>query len=73
MLEESSPLWSRVDHPNLVPFYGVAFGLAYMPAIVYPFYSNGNVLSYMAQRYPGEVDLENTDRFATMLALVSCC
>ncbi|KAF4568326.1 hypothetical protein EYR36_010336 [Pleurotus pulmonarius] len=53
MLEQSSSIWSRVDHPNLVPFYGVAFGLAYMPAIVYPFYSNGNILAYLAQRYPG--------------------
>ncbi|KAL4256504.1 Kinase-like protein [Pleurotus pulmonarius] len=70
MLEQSSSIWSRVDHPNLVPFYGVAFGLAYMPAIVYPFYSNGNILAYLAQRYPGEVDPENSERSATILVLM---
>ncbi|KDQ26671.1 hypothetical protein PLEOSDRAFT_1043181, partial [Pleurotus ostreatus PC15] len=63
VLRLPAPLtWRRVDHPNLVPFYGVAFSLAYMPALVYPFYANGNILSYLSQRYPGEVDLENSDR-----------
>lgn len=71
MLEESSGTWRRVDHPNLVPFYGVAFSLAYMPALVYPFYANGNILSYLSQRYPGEVDLENSDRCTVILKLMT--
>ncbi|KAF4593004.1 Protein kinase-like domain superfamily protein [Pleurotus pulmonarius] len=71
MLEESSSTWRRVDHPNLVPFYGVAFSLAYMPALVYPFYANGNILSYLSEKYPGEVDLENSDRCTVILKLMT--
>ncbi|KAJ8695218.1 hypothetical protein PTI98_007831 [Pleurotus ostreatus] len=71
MLEESSRTWCRVDHPNLVPFYGVAFNLAYMPALVYPFYANGNILSYLGQRYPSENDLEGTERSQTVLVLLT--
>ncbi|KAF4593895.1 Receptor-interacting serine/threonine-protein kinase 2 [Pleurotus pulmonarius] len=71
MLEESSTTWSRVDHPNLIPFYGVAFNLAYMPALVYPFYNNGNINSYVKQRYPSESELESSDRSQTILVLMT--
>ncbi|KAJ8690509.1 hypothetical protein PTI98_011934 [Pleurotus ostreatus] len=71
MLEESSRTWSRVDHPNLVPFYGVAYSLFYMPALVYPFYAKGNILSYLENKWPGDIDRDTSDRSTTILKLMT--
>ncbi|KAF4586260.1 Protein kinase-like domain superfamily protein [Pleurotus pulmonarius] len=71
MLEESSRTWSRVDHPNLVPFYGVAYSLFYMPALVYPFYAHGNIMSYLENKWPGDVDKDTSDRTTTILRLMT--
>lgn len=44
-------VWMTLDHPNIVPFLGVAFNCGDLPALVTPFYVNGNIDLY---RMPDE-------------------
>jgi hypothetical protein len=42
-------LWSRLDHVNVTPFYGICFDLSLpsAPCLVYPYFKNGNVAKYL--------------------------
>ena len=42
-------LWSQLDHPNIMPFYGVCYGLGpeSAPSLVSPFFSNGDLAGYL--------------------------
>jgi len=42
-------LWSRLEHPNITPFYGICFDLGppSAPCLIYPYFKNGNVAKYL--------------------------
>ena len=49
-LEEPALVWQRLMHPNVSEFYGLSFKFGYMPALVLPFYGNGNVVDHVRQK-----------------------
>ena len=49
-LEEAALVWRRLEHPNVSEFHGLSFNFGYMPALVLPFYGNGNVVEYVRQK-----------------------
>jgi serine/threonine protein kinase len=49
-LEREALIWRRLKHPNVSEFYGLAFSFGYMPALVLPFYGNGNVVEYVMEK-----------------------
>jgi serine/threonine protein kinase len=49
-LEEPALVWQRLKHPNVSEFYGLSFNFGYMPALVLPFYGNGNVVDHVRQK-----------------------
>ena len=49
-LEREAQIWQHLKHPNVSEFYGLAFNFGYMPALILPFYSNGNVVEYVSQK-----------------------
>jgi len=40
-------VWRDFKHENVCPFYGFSFQHAYMPALVLPFYRNGNIMQFL--------------------------
>jgi len=46
-LLQKGEVWHKFDHPNVARFYGFTFDHAYMPALVIPYYPNGNVVEYV--------------------------
>jgi serine/threonine protein kinase len=44
-------IWSRFDHPNIAPFYGICFNLGppSVPCLVCPYFKNGNIAEYLKQ------------------------
>lgn len=44
-------IWSRFDHPNIAPFYGICFNLGppSAPCLVCPYFKNGNIAEYLKQ------------------------
>ncbi|KIM75589.1 hypothetical protein PILCRDRAFT_78699 [Piloderma croceum F 1598] len=49
-LEYEARIWHHLKHPNVSEFYGIAFNLGYMPALILPFYSNGTVIEYVREK-----------------------
>lgn len=46
-LNKELATWSRLNHPNIATFLGVASYGGHLPALVLPFYANGNALDYV--------------------------
>jgi hypothetical protein len=44
-------VWSGLNHPNITPFFGLCFDLdqRLAPGLVCPYYSHGDVSSYLQQ------------------------
>ncbi|KAF7968619.1 hypothetical protein HWV62_30013 [Athelia sp. TMB] len=42
-------VWSRLEHPNITPFYGISFdlGVRSAPCLVSPYYINGTLSKYL--------------------------
>jgi hypothetical protein len=51
-----------LNHPNVSEFYGLAFNFGYMPALILPFYENGNVVEYVREK-DGEAKLDMVSIF----------
>jgi serine/threonine protein kinase len=49
-LEREARVWRCLEHSNVSEFYGLAFSFGYMPALILPFYSNGNVVEYVREK-----------------------
>lgn len=49
-LQKGASVWQSLDHSNVSEFYGLAFNFGYMPALILPFYSNGNVVEYVKNK-----------------------
>ena len=45
----------KLQHPNVLLFYGIATGFGYLPAVILPWCEGGNVLDYV--RKEAKVDL----------------
>ena len=56
---KEAALWNELHHPNVLPFYGICFGLIAptFPGLVCPYYANHNVAEYLRMR-------PKTDRIA---------
>jgi len=52
-LAEQASIWVTFDNKNVMPFYGIALNCGYMPALVLPYYSEGNVVNHLRRN---EVD-----------------
>lgn len=52
-LEREARIWRRLEHPNVSEFYGLAFNFGYMPALILPYYGNGNVVDYVREKNSG--------------------
>ncbi|KAG8945792.1 hypothetical protein FRC03_001633 [Tulasnella sp. 419] len=39
--------WRRLSHPNVVPLLGFSFDLDGLPSFISPWYSNGNIVTYL--------------------------
>ncbi|KAK7042194.1 TKL/TKL-ccin protein kinase [Favolaschia claudopus] len=46
-LYDVSVVWGRLDHPNILPFLGIALDLGPSPALISPFQLSGNVLQHL--------------------------
>ena len=48
-LLREAELWSRLNHPNITPFYGISFDLGRpdAPCLICPYFKNGNVAKYL--------------------------
>jgi serine/threonine protein kinase len=46
-LVEQARIWLTFNNEHIMPFYGIALNCGYMPALVLPFYSRGNVVNYL--------------------------
>ncbi|KIJ06620.1 hypothetical protein PAXINDRAFT_91732, partial [Paxillus involutus ATCC 200175] len=60
-------IWARLDHANVLPFYGIAFEFGPLPAIVGPWAENGTLGGYLA-RNP---DLPTRDRVQLLFEVAS--
>jgi hypothetical protein len=49
-LELEVLIWRHLKHPNVSEFYGLAFGLGYMPALILLFYGNGTIINYVKEK-----------------------
>lgn len=45
-LEREARIWLSLKHPNVAEFYGLAFNIGHMPALILAFYGNGTVVEY---------------------------
>lgn len=43
-------VWSKMDHPNIVPLYGVTKDFGHLPGLVLPVYKNSNLNKYLSTR-----------------------
>ncbi|TDL16125.1 kinase-like protein [Rickenella mellea] len=50
-LDREARVWSRLSHPNIIPFYGACFdlGRASTPCLVAPFLENGHIMNYLSK------------------------
>jgi hypothetical protein len=76
-LVEQARIWMTFDDKHVMPFYGIALNCGYMPALVLPFYSRGNVVNYLRRVevddagkldlvrviFSGQVEFDLTDCF----------
>ena len=44
--EKEVEVWSKLEHPNILPFYGLFWGIGDLPAMVAPWCSNGDIRNY---------------------------
>jgi serine/threonine protein kinase len=49
LLCEEAKIWSRLQHPNILSFLGIAWNLGLSPAIVTPLCTAGPVAMYIRQ------------------------
>jgi len=42
-------VWRQLDHKNIVPLYGTAYGFGFYPAMVCPWASKGSLNQYLHQ------------------------
>ena len=49
-LEKHALRWQDLHHPNVSEFLGLAYDFGYMPALILPFYGNGNVVGYVKEK-----------------------
>ncbi|KAI6025970.1 kinase-like domain-containing protein [Pisolithus orientalis] len=45
-------VWKRLDHKNITPLYGIAFGFGFYPAMVCPWAPNGALSQYLQLHHP---------------------
>ncbi|EJD47712.1 kinase-like protein [Auricularia subglabra TFB-10046 SS5] len=43
-------VWQQLQHPNVLPLYGVHLGMGAFPSLVSPWSENGDICSYLASR-----------------------
>jgi serine/threonine protein kinase len=46
-LYEETRIWKRLDHPNILPFLGIALDLGLSPALIYPLCASGPIMKYL--------------------------
>lgn len=49
-LEHEARIWEYLEHPNVSEFFGLAFNVGSMPALILPFYGNGTVVQYVKEK-----------------------
>ncbi|KAJ7573459.1 kinase-like domain-containing protein, partial [Mycena floridula] len=63
-LKREASIWSRLVHPNVLPFIGICSDIAPWPVLVSPFYKHGHIQKYL-------VNHEAADRMAMITAIAS--
>lgn len=46
-LIKEARIWETLNHPNVLPFFGLSYDAERRPALISPWMENGNVLEYM--------------------------
>ncbi|KAH7888949.1 kinase-like domain-containing protein [Phlebopus sp. FC_14] len=47
MVEQELRIWAKLDHPNILPLYGIVDGYGPLPAMVSPWAENGTMTDYI--------------------------
>lgn len=55
-------VWSKLQHPNVVPLHGVVNDFGHLPGLVLPVYKNSNLNKYLKNR-------PNADRVKLVCAI----
>jgi len=50
LLMKEVKVWSKLQHPNVVPLYGVVNDFGHLPGLVLPVYKNSNLNKYLKNR-----------------------
>lgn len=52
MIDYCAALWSQIEHPNIVPLWGVCnqFDRPNISCLVFPYLRNGNITGYLRDR-----------------------
>ncbi|KAJ7914607.1 kinase-like domain-containing protein [Mycena leptocephala] len=45
-LYKEARIWRQLDHPNILPFWGIALDLGLSPALISPYYASGPIMKY---------------------------
>ncbi|KAJ7818301.1 kinase-like domain-containing protein [Mycena olivaceomarginata] len=45
-LNEEAQIWRHLDHPNILPFLGIALNLGLSPALISPLCASGSIMKY---------------------------
>jgi hypothetical protein len=48
-LYEEARIWKSLEHPNILPFLGIALDLGLSPALVSPLCTAGPIMKYIQQ------------------------
>ncbi|KAF8148641.1 kinase-like domain-containing protein [Crassisporium funariophilum] len=54
-LSQELSAWQKLRHPNIGSFVGLTLGLGHLPALVFPYFHNGNVNQYIANNPNADV------------------
>ncbi|KAJ6620014.1 kinase-like domain-containing protein [Mycena sp. CBHHK59/15] len=65
-LYEEARIWSRLHHPNVLPFLGISLDLGLSPALISPFCASGSITRYLHQ---GKMETQARLRMAIGVAL----
>ena len=64
-LETYGRKWAKLDHPNVLPFDGISLNFSYLPAMILPWYEEGNIMTYLV-KHREDVSESDKTRFVSL-------